>query len=56
MSEIVNANLFGGYAVGTTNSMVVSHLQFADDTLFLGVKIWANVRALRAVLLLFEEI
>jgi len=30
------------------------NLQFADDTLLLGVKSWANVRALRAVLLLFE--
>ncbi|CAJ2637850.1 unnamed protein product [Trifolium pratense] len=35
-------------------SMTVSHLQFADDTLLLGVKSWANVRALRAVLVLFE--
>jgi hypothetical protein len=33
---------------------VVSHLQFADDTLLLGAKNWANVRALRAVLVLFE--
>ncbi|CAJ2641163.1 unnamed protein product, partial [Trifolium pratense] len=32
----------------------VSHLQFADDTLLLGVKSWANVRALRAVLVIFE--
>jgi hypothetical protein len=34
--------------------MVVSHLQFADDTLFLGVKSWVNVHAMRAVLLLLE--
>jgi len=34
--------------------MVVSHLQFADDTLLLGVKSWANVRAMWAVLLLVE--
>jgi hypothetical protein len=47
--------LIEGYKVGTNNSMVVSHLQFPDDTLLLGVKSWANVRALRAVLLLFEE-
>jgi hypothetical protein len=33
----------------------VSHLQFADDTLLLGTKSWANVRALRAVLLLFDR-
>ncbi|CAJ2679133.1 unnamed protein product [Trifolium pratense] len=36
--------------------MTVSHLQFADDTLLLGVKSWANVRALRAVLVLFETL
>jgi len=40
--------------VGSTNNMVVSHLQFADDMLLLGVKSWANVHALRALLLLFE--
>jgi hypothetical protein len=34
----------------------VSHLQFADDTLLLGIKSWANVRALRAVLVLFETL
>jgi hypothetical protein len=54
MSEMVAANIFEGYSVGSTNAMVVSYLQFADDTLLLGVKIWANVRSMRAVLLLFE--
>jgi hypothetical protein len=34
--------------------MAVSHLQFANDMLLMGVKSWENVRALRAVLLLFE--
>ncbi|AES78629.1 hypothetical protein MTR_7g037240 [Medicago truncatula] len=34
--------------------VVVSHLQFADDTLILREKSWANIRALRAVFLLFE--
>ena len=41
--------------MGTSNSVVVSHLQFADDTLLLGEKSWANVRALRAVLTLFAD-
>jgi hypothetical protein len=41
--------------VGNSNSVVVSHLQFADDTLLLCAKSWANVRALRAVLTLFAE-
>ncbi|MCI11963.1 cysteine-rich receptor-like protein kinase, partial [Trifolium medium] len=31
-----------GYSVGEQNPVSVSHLQFADDTLLLGVKSWAN--------------
>jgi len=34
----------------------VSHLQFADDTLNLGDKSWANIRAMRAILLLFQSL
>jgi hypothetical protein len=34
---------------------LLHHLQFADDTLLIGTKSWANVRALRAVLTLFAE-
>ena len=54
MEAVVAQNLFTGYRVGVQDPVVVSHLQFADDTLLLGVKSWANVRALRAVLVLFE--
>jgi len=32
------------------------HLQFVDDTLLLGEKYWANIRALKGILILFEEI
>ena len=35
---------------------VVSHLQFADDTLIIAEKSWANARAMRAILMLFEAI
>jgi hypothetical protein len=56
MKAMVENNLFSGYAVGTVNQVVFSHLQFADDTLLLGNKSWANVRALRAVLVLFESL
>ena len=35
-------------------SVSVTHLQFVDDTLLLGMRCWANVRAMRAVLVLFE--
>jgi hypothetical protein len=54
MSAMVERNVFTGYSVGEQDSITVSHLQFADDTLLLGVKSWANVRALRTVLVLFE--
>ncbi|GAU48788.1 hypothetical protein TSUD_406310 [Trifolium subterraneum] len=47
-------NLFTGYSAGETTPLSVSHLQFADDTLLLWTKSWDNVRALRAVLVLFE--
>ena len=47
--------MYKGYRVGASNLVVVSHLQFADDTLLLGEKSWANVRALRAVLTMFAE-
>jgi len=53
MKSMVENNLYIGYGVGIANSAVVSHLQFVDDTLLVGVKSWANVRALRAVLSLF---
>ncbi|MCI74326.1 cytochrome P450, partial [Trifolium medium] len=51
---MVERNLFAGYSVGGMDQILVSHLQFADDTLMLGTKSWANVRALWAVLVLFE--
>jgi len=34
----------------------LTHLQFADDTLIIGEKSWLNVRTMRSVLLLFEEL
>ena len=49
-------NLFTGYTVGSSEPVTVSHLQFADDTLILGNKSRANIRAMRAVLLLFENL
>jgi len=55
MQSVVENNLYTGYGVGLSNSVAVSHLQFADDTLLFGDKSWANVRALRAVLNLFAD-
>jgi hypothetical protein len=54
MPTMVEQNMFTGYSLGEQESVMVSHLQFADDTLLVGVKSSANVRALRAVLVLFE--
>jgi len=56
MKSMVDNHLFQGYTVGSDVSTVVSHLQFADDTLIIAEKSWANVRAMCAVLLLFEAI
>jgi len=56
MSALVANGLFTPYAVGAQVMMEVSHLQFTNDTLLIGVKSWANVRALKAVLLLFKSI
>jgi exonuclease III len=56
MESFLLHNIFTGYKVGASDPVVVSHLQFADDTLILGEKSWANIRAMRAVLLLFEAL
>jgi len=52
----VLVNLFTGYKVGSIDLTVVSHLQFADDTLILGEKAWANIQGMRVILLLFESL
>jgi len=56
MKYVSDDNLFTGYKVGNSEPVVVSHLQFADDTLILGEKSWANIRAMRVVLFLFEAL
>jgi len=56
MASLEVHDLFVGYKVGRSDTTVVSHLQFADDTLILGVKSWANIRSMRAILLLFEAL
>jgi hypothetical protein len=46
-------NLFTGFKVGSTG-MSVSHLQYADDTLFLGEATVANLWSIKAILRGFE--
>ena len=42
--------------MGSGITTIVSYLQFADDTLIIAEKSWANVRTMRAILMLFEAI
>jgi len=56
MNEVVGAQLFHGYGIGYENEVTLTHLQFADDTIIIANKSWLNVRTMRAVLLLFEEV
>jgi len=56
MLSVIEVGLFNGYRVGRDNALHLSHLQFADDTLIIGDKSWLNVRSMRAVLLLFEQV
>ena len=56
MKSVVEQGLYRGYQVGQSEGVRLSHLQFADDTLILGEKSWANVCSMRVVLFLFEEL
>jgi hypothetical protein len=38
MEAVVARNMFTGYGIGEQDPVTVSHLQFADDTLLLGIK------------------
>ncbi|MCI44076.1 RNA-directed DNA polymerase (Reverse transcriptase), partial [Trifolium medium] len=38
MKAMVERNVFMGYSVGAQNPVSISHLQFTDDTLLIGVK------------------
>ncbi|GAU38950.1 hypothetical protein TSUD_363890 [Trifolium subterraneum] len=49
MQAMVANQIFTGYSIGGDNLISVSHLQFADDTLLLGSKSWANVSAATAM-------
>jgi hypothetical protein len=52
----VEANLFRGSIVGDKSNphVRISQLRFADDTLIMGEKSWANISAIKALLILFE--
>jgi hypothetical protein len=56
MKALVTNNMFHAYGVGRQGEVKLSHLQFVDDTIIIGEKCWLNVRSIRAVLLLLEEV
>jgi len=56
MNALVEAQLFQGYGVGRNDEVRLTHLRLVDDTPIIGQKSWRNVRSMRVVLLLFEEI
>jgi hypothetical protein len=53
MRSAVDKNLFKGFSVGT-NGVVVSHLQYADDTICIGEASMENLWTLKAILRGFE--
>jgi hypothetical protein len=53
MRSAVEKNLFKGFGVGS-NNLIVSHLQYADDTLCLGEASMDNLWTLKAILRGFE--
>jgi hypothetical protein len=56
MNKVVANGSFAGYRVGQKESLTVSHLQFADETLIIGKKSWVNIFAMKTILQLFELI
>jgi len=55
MRNAVDRNLFEGFSFGS-GCLVVSHLQYADDTLCIGKPIVENLWAMRALLRGFEMV
>jgi len=43
MNVLVEAGLYSSYKVGANNLDQITHLQFADDTLLIGDRSWANI-------------
>jgi hypothetical protein len=55
MRRAVDLNLFSGFQVGR-EGVVVSHLQYVDDTLYIGEASWENLWAVKAILRGFEMV
>jgi hypothetical protein len=55
-NSFVNVGLFTGFSLDDDSTFRVYHLQFSNDTLFIGNDSWGSNRAIKANLLLFEMI
>lgn len=53
VSNVVARHMYNGYRVGG-GAFKVTHLQYVDDTLFVGMASWKNVWAIKSILQLFE--
>lgn len=53
MKQTVELNMFSGYKIGS-QGLVISHLQYTDDTLLVGEATRENVWAIKCLLKLFE--
>ena len=53
MSQALENGLFKGFLCGK-NKVEISLLQYADDTIFFGEALMENVRAIKAMLKIFE--
>ena len=51
--EAIGKNLYRGFSVGS-NNVVISILQYADDTIFFGEASMRNVKTIKAILRTFE--
>ena len=55
VNKAVENGIFRGVRIGS-NRVVVSHLQYADDTIFFGEWTKENARSLMCILKCFEEV
>jgi len=50
----VNVGLFFNFQIDGDPTFQLTHLQFRDDTLIIGNKIWTNIRVIEGTLLLLK--
>jgi hypothetical protein len=56
LNKAVEDGEFVGYGVGRDEDLILSHLQFADDTIIIGKRSGSNIFATKEILQIFELI